>query len=808
MRSICLGALVVFFLTTGAHAGVNSWTQRGPHGGAVFRIIAHPTDANVAYAATESTVYKSSDGGSTWRRVPQSFGNGYVDKILLDPSNPDRLYVTASATGLWRSNDGGDSFERLVATPASLSADAPFALAISSDGNSIYYNTSTSKFFRSTDGGASFSERTLMPDFGMTLIVDPNDGAIVYAGGYSRLMKTSNGGDTWVTLNTPGGSPTIYTMALIPGSPNQLWTTTAAGISGSSDDGTSWSAPMYPNYQLFSDPAVPGILYAGPNNGAGILYRYSAGNWTAMPMAPSRLFAVGTSASNSQKLLAASPLGIFSSTNTGATWSRSDDGLDGVVVRQLATGGGRVYSAGDYDEIGIGDASEGLLLRSIHAPELPYGSARTRAIGAHPTDPNIILAAWSDAGLRRSTDGGISWQDGPANLASSGVHAIAFDPRDPQIVWLYATTPSSGHVYRSDDGGLTFSPVGSGVPSAMPTQLLVDPRNSSHLFLVTSYTPPNSGVFRSADGGVTWTKVLPSTGVTSVAIDPFDSARIYAVASGTVQISNDNGLTFQQASSFTVASYGSPVTITVDPTISGVIYVRTSGASAMRSVDAAQSWERIADSSDSLAASLIVNAAAPTVLLAGSVHGVQSFEIAPDVQTSILQHSGSRTNNVPTFFDVQLQNNGPLAATTLAVDIRAPTGSTNVSAQHPLASCTTSDSTVHCSLPYLQVNAPTSIRVNYTPPANSTLEVQASAHARERDPNESNNAASASATSSAPANGGGGGGGGGTSNGGGGGGSMSLAFMLSLSLLPLIAGMRHAGRRLPRSPSAPYRQNR
>ena len=76
-------------------------------------------------------------------------------------------------------------------------------------------------------------------------------------------------------------------------------------------------------------------------------------------MAPSRLFGLGMSASNPQKLLAASPLGIYSSTNAGATWSRSDDGLDGVVVRELATGGGRVYSAGDYDEIGIGDASEG-----------------------------------------------------------------------------------------------------------------------------------------------------------------------------------------------------------------------------------------------------------------------------------------------------------------------------------------------------------------------------------------------------------------------------------------------------------------
>lgn len=51
-------------------------------------MVAHPTDPNVAYAATETTVYKSSDGGSTWSRVPQCFGGGYVDQILLDPSDP------------------------------------------------------------------------------------------------------------------------------------------------------------------------------------------------------------------------------------------------------------------------------------------------------------------------------------------------------------------------------------------------------------------------------------------------------------------------------------------------------------------------------------------------------------------------------------------------------------------------------------------------------------------------------------------------------------------------------------------------
>jgi photosystem II stability/assembly factor-like uncharacterized protein len=277
-----------------------------------------------------------------------------------------------------------------------------------------------------------------------------------------------------------------------------------------------------------------------------------------------------------------------------------------------------VYSSSDYAEIGIGDASEGPLQRSIVAPAVaPFGDIMRMAIAAHPTNPDIVFAG--NAGLRYSSDGGLSWHDGPAMFASTSVSAIAFDPSDPRIVWVYASSISTtDRIYRSVDGGDTFAPVGTGPASVQPTHLLVDPKNSSHLFLTSWFSPGNNGVFRSEDAGVTWTRVL-NTGNTGVdiAIDPFNSNRVYAVATGGLYISDNNGVTFHSSGDFQI----SPSAVAVDPTVPGVVYVLVpvgyGDVRIMRSVDAAQSWERVPSSSDPgwTVTDLAINAAAPTVVL-------------------------------------------------------------------------------------------------------------------------------------------------------------------------------------------------
>jgi hypothetical protein len=755
MQSIRSGAWVLLLLVAcAAHGGVNSWSSRGPFGGPIFEIAIHPSQPNLAFATAAYSLYRTTDGGDTWNEVPQFFGIYGMGQVQFDPSNPGRLYVTSSR-GLWRSTDGGITFTN-ISSLADDGNNVARGLAISADGNSIYYSTSGQRFFRSTDGGATFSERPPMPAYGPKLVVDPANASVVYAAEWNKLGKTTNGGDSWVELQLPMGATFANGFALIPGSPNVLWVSTPVGVHHSSDDGASWTGPVFTGYDLQSDPSVPGILYASPRNGIGPLRRYSAGSWTDIDTLPTLTFTVAISASNPQSVFAGSKSGLFRSSNGGTTWTRSDNGLDAIDMRQLATGGGRIYTSSNHVEIGIGDADEGTLQRSKVAGPTEPDLAIT-ALGAHPTDPSIVLVG-SYSGVHYSNDGGTSWNLGPANLAPTRIDALAFDPHDPQNIYLalYPQATSEAHIQRSTDGGATFTPVSvAGLTNIMATRLLVDPANSARLFLSSVNYGGNSGLFRSVDSGVTWNKVLTNDGTLDLAINPANSQRLYAISAGTLNVSDNGGDSFAPSTSF--LTYGGPYAIELDPAMPDVVYVlsatffpnTSSEYFVTRSVDAGSSWERIANATrlQWYPMKLAINAAAPTTLLAATAtNGLLSFEVAPDLEVTVLDHSGNRGIGVPNHFGVRVHNNGPLAATGVTFDIQAPAGATDVSAQLPGGTCTTAATTVHCSLPFVKLAPDATARVTYTSPAAAQLSVQANVTARERDPVGGNNTAIASAT--------------------------------------------------------------
>lgn len=791
MRSIRSGAWVLLLLAAcAAHGGVNNWTARGPFGGTAYRLAIHPSQPNLAFVVAEQSLYRTTDGGNTWSQLIQQapfFAN--YGPIQFDPAHPNRIYATARDSGLWRSTDGGETFVNISPFMPE-GTDYPKGLAISADGNTIYYATSAGKFFRSTDGGASFQRGTDITADGDRLVVDPNNSSVVYAGAWSKLMKTEDDGDHWVQLPLPSGTEDF---AVTPGSPNILWANASAGVYSKPDDGSPWSLVL-PGYAVHSDPAVPSILYAGPTSGVGVVRRFSGGSWTDVAELPSRMESVAILASNPQVVLAGANSGVFRTSNGGASWTRSDNGLDAIHVRHLATGGGRVYASTEHGEIGIGDADEGILQRSR------VGASIT-SIAAHPTDPNIIVAGSHDSGVRYTNDGGVSWNPGPANLAPTRIDAIAFDPQDPQSIYL-ALSPratSEAIIQRSTDGGATFTPVGgTGLNDIEATRLVIDPENPARMLLSSlKIGGTNNGLFRSVDGGVTWSKVVPNLNGFDVAIDPDNTNRMYALTGSLLHVSDNGGASFAPLFSYN-PSYGSPLSIALDPTVPDIVYVLASNE-LIRSVDAGISWETLPKGPVRTwyPANVAINAAAPTTVLVGTFdNALQSFEIAPDLEVGILDHADNRGSGAANRFNVRVHNNGPLAATGVALEIRAPAGATDVAAELSGGTCTIAANVVQCLLPFVKLASDPTVRVTYTLPASAQLNVQANVNARERDTVAGNNTATFSPNAPPPSSGGGGGGGGGSSGGGGGGGGgMSLYFMLTLALLALSAPPRRRAAR-------------
>jgi photosystem II stability/assembly factor-like uncharacterized protein len=755
-----LGGLVCLALS--AHAGINSWSVRGPAGGMALDVVHDPTNAAVAYAAAGYALHKSTDGGTSWTELNHDFGQFQISRVMFDPANPARLYVAALGGGIFRSTDGGSTFTRISAIPTDANSDGPWGFTVSADGTRLYYSTIGSRFFRSTNGGATFTEAPAMPRLAHDLVVDPANNAVIYGGSGQRLLKSVNGGDSWTELQSPTVSTTfIESVVLVPGSPNTVWASTATDVYSTQDDGANWtpSAVPLPARRLHR---IAGTLYATRSFESGVVHRLS-GTWQALPPGiPGVVNTIAVSPASSQTFLAATGSGIFRSTDAGTTWVRSDAKLFANDVRTLVAGAGRIVAGTSHGEIGFADDDSELQRSVVVSPfaTIPQ-NLQIKSIAVHPSDPSSVVVGTSGNGIRVWTGNGTTWTPSSAYLSAAQVDGVAFDPSDPLTVYATAhpalpPTPVEG-LHRSTDGGISFSPVVSDLPpQVFVTRLVVDPQNSARLFLASAGLSGGiNGVFRSVDSGVTWTKVHNNSATFDLAVDPADSTRVYALADGGLWASTNGGDTFALLP--IQGSGGNALSIAVDPSLSSVLYVlalsftppSTSEYFLMRSVDRGVSWERIPNSTQPVWAptTLALNGATPGVLYAGTAsRGVQSFEIAPDVALSIQGHTGTRAIGVATFFEVRLDDLGPLAATGLKLNITYPAGAQNVTAIIPGGECTVDATTAQCALPGLKVNTPVSARVDYTPPAAGALNVQASVVSRERDTAPANNTATQQAS--------------------------------------------------------------
>ncbi|NJL33856.1 MAG: hypothetical protein HC893_08345, partial [Chloroflexaceae bacterium] len=151
-------------------------------------------------------------------------------------------------------------------------------------------------------------------------------------------------------------------------------------------------------------------------------------------------------------------------------------------------------------------------------------SGRVKAIEFDPTNPNTVYVATATGGMWKSTDGGQSYTSLMDNVPELAIHAMAIDPTNSQIV--YAGTGELGNFYgdgvlKSTDGGQTWASLGSNIFRGLViSSIIINPQNPNTLLVAASdYVFNNpvpttygedvfSGIYRSTDGGQTWTGLL------------------------------------------------------------------------------------------------------------------------------------------------------------------------------------------------------------------------------------------------------------------------------------------------------------
>lgn len=218
-----------------------------------------------------------------------------------------------------------------------------------------------------------------------------------------------------------------------------------------------------------------------------------------------------------------------------------------AVVAGMSPTGGTCKNSGVWKEMGPGN------LPANNTGQL-NGLGRLNAVVVHPTDSNIIFAGSAAGGIWKTSDGGQSWSVYSDSLPTLGVSAIAIDPNTPNTMYFgsgdrdHSSSLGRG-VFKSIDGGATWTASSTGMGNKEVARLIIDPSNTATLIAAC-----NDGIYRSTNSGGSWTRTATGGYFKEVIFMPGNSNVVYAEQGGRFYRSLNNG------SSFTLITAGLPTT--------------------------------------------------------------------------------------------------------------------------------------------------------------------------------------------------------------------------------------------------------
>ena len=644
------------------------WRGIGPYrGGRTKAATGVPGRPGLFYlGAVDGGVWRSIDYGRTWQPLWDGQDTGSIGAIAVAPSNPDVLYVgsgeglqrpdLSTGDGIYKSLDGGKSFRHLGLRDGQqipqiiVDPRNPDRLFVAVLGHPYGPNQERG-IFRSLDGGETFQKVLYQdPDTGgIDLAFDPANPQIIYAalwearqapwengefsGPGSGLFKSIDGGTSWRRLDK--GLPDFASdglgrigIALAPSRPSRIFATVQAkqrgGLYRSDDAGESWvkiAADPRPTArgedfaEVRVDPLNPDIVYTA----SVVVWKSLDGGATfhALRGAPGGddYQRIWIDPIDPRILLIASDQGAVVTVDGGLTFSSwynqstaqmfhatADNAFPyRVCGGQQESGSACVKSRGpdgaitfrDWHPVGVEEY--GYAAPDPLNPELVYGGKvsrydrrtgqtedvgpapapgpdyrviRTQPLVFSPTDPHTLYFASNS--LWKTSNAGVSWTRLSPDLTrktwavprSVGKYRVEEDSKPVQRGVIYAIAPSpvdaktiwagtdDGLIQVTRDGGQRWRDV---TPPALVPWAKVSMLDASHSDSLTAYAAINTlrlddlrpHIFRTRDGGVSWLEIvrgLPGGApVNAVREDPKRKGLLFAGTERSVFVSFDDG---------------------------------------------------------------------------------------------------------------------------------------------------------------------------------------------------------------------------------------------------------------------------
>ena len=581
--------------------GGQTWTNIGLRDTRqISRIVIDPQNANILYVGAlghaytpnnERGVYKSTDGGASWTKVLDQGPDTGVSDLAIATEEPTLLFATTwrsqrppwstyapidgPGSGLFRSQDGGQSWSRITGNGLPDGDWGRTAVAISSNGKKVYALISASRkpgLYRSDDAGNTWTlqneDRRLASRawyFG-NITVDPGNADVVYVPNVA-LYRSEDGGKTISIVRGAPGGDDYHQIWIDPKDSSRMILGTDQGATISLDYGQTWSTwynqPTAQFYHVITDNQFPYVVYGTQQDtgSAAVRSRSDAGLITPRDWFPAGGSESGYMAPDpkdpniiylSQAYGGVSRFNLRTSFSQDVTpWPQQNFGVD-INLRKYRDPWAPVllFSPIDNKTIFLGTqfvmkTLDGGLHWEIISPDLtgstqhpgdkkPEGpptveNAKQRGYGVVFTiapsslNGNLIWAG-SDTGLIHLTrDGGKNWKDvTPTGVGDwskiSLIEASHFDQAEAYAaVDRHRLDDQKPYLYRTRDYGATWQLITDGIgASSFLRAVREDPQTRGLLFAGTEL-----GAYVSFDDGDHWQSLqlnLPTVSIHDLTI--------------------------------------------------------------------------------------------------------------------------------------------------------------------------------------------------------------------------------------------------------------------------------------------------
>ncbi|MBT6030937.1 MAG: glycosyl hydrolase [Kordiimonadaceae bacterium] len=558
-----------------------TWTHIGlPKAGQIPKVRIHPTNHDIAYVAAQGNIwgpneergiYRTEDGGETWEHVlkidPQVGGGD----LVMDPTNPRVLYAAmwengrtpwyilsgGEKGGIWKTSDGGDTWEKLEGGLPSNIGKVGIDVSASNPGR-VYAVVEGDMY--SEDGGIYRTENggkdwTNINSNRIThtrawyynhLKADPNDDNTVYVMNVP-FMKSIDGGNSYELLDVGHGD--THDLWINPDNSLNMALADDGGAEITFDGGKTWSSimnqPTAQFYRVITDNMSPYRIYGGQQDnstvaitsesftgGIGVDDYYSVGGGESAHIAFDE---------NNPKL-------VYATTING-------------TLTEMDTENRRTRPIKPYPQYVFG----------MNAEDLKYRANWNAPVASSPHDPSIIY--YGSQYVLRSADRGVTWEEispdltrnekekqrlngGPLTVENVGaefygnVYYIVESPHEKGVIW---SGSDDGLVYITrDNGGSWENVTPRGAPEGMINAIEVSPHDPATAYIVVSAYKMNDTkpyIYKTKNYGDSWKRIdsdLPEDSFARVVReDKSKQGLLYAGTETELFISFDDGDNWQ-----------------------------------------------------------------------------------------------------------------------------------------------------------------------------------------------------------------------------------------------------------------------